>query len=84
MSGFYWQLAPLLQGLGALNKMIEPSAKAEQLKLRKRTLELLSIEAIREKPAFSQEEAQRLMFLSKQDATLAYEAVVQKTMPNLN
>jgi len=76
-------LGVLTAGLGAINKMIDPSSKAENIKLRKRVLELLSIEAERETPAFTQEEAERLMFLAKQDAPRVYEAVLLKTMPSM-
>lgn len=76
-------LGVITAGLGAINKMIDPSSKSESIKLRKRVLELLSIEAERESPAFTQEEAERLMFLAKQDAPRVYEAVLLKTMPSM-
>lgn len=70
-------------GLGTFNKLYDPSTKSEHLKLRKRSLELLSIEGAKKDPLFTQEEAERLMILAKQDAPRVYEAVLTRTMPSM-
>lgn len=70
--------------LAALNKAVDPGAKAERVKVRKRILELLSLEATKEKPRLSEDEIHRFILLSKHDAQSVLEEVLRRTSVSSN